>query len=59
MKRREFLGSIATALLVGGPAFAQGRIRRIGYLSASSPVTDDSPTSGPVIEGLKRLPDQV
>jgi putative ABC transport system substrate-binding protein len=30
-------------------------VRRVGYLSAGSPITDDSPTSGPVIEGLKRL----
>jgi hypothetical protein len=27
-----------------------GKIRRVGYLSAGSPVTDDSPTSGPVID---------
>jgi putative ABC transport system substrate-binding protein len=54
MKRREFLGSIATGLLFGNRAFAQAKIRRIGYLSAGSPVTNDSPTSGPVIEGLKR-----
>jgi putative tryptophan/tyrosine transport system substrate-binding protein len=30
-------------------------MRRVGYLSAGSPITDDSPTSGPVINGLKRL----
>ena len=54
MNRREFLGSTATALLFGSPAFAQGKIRRLGYLSAGSPVTNDSPFSGAVIEGLKR-----
>jgi hypothetical protein len=30
-------------------------MRRVGYLSAGGPITDDSPTSGPVINGLKRL----
>jgi putative tryptophan/tyrosine transport system substrate-binding protein len=54
MKRREFLSSIAIGLLFGSRAFAQAKLRRIGYLSAGSPVTNDSPTSGPVIEGLKR-----
>src|SRR5665213_2870136 len=54
MKRREFLGSVATGLLLGNRAFAQAKIRRIGYLSAGSPATNDSPTVRPVIEGLKR-----
>jgi putative ABC transport system substrate-binding protein len=30
-------------------------MRRVGYLSAGAPITDDSPNSGPVINGLKRL----
>jgi hypothetical protein len=49
MRRREFLGAIATGLLFGNQAFAQAKIRRIGYLSAGSPATNESPTSGPVI----------
>ena len=55
MKRREFLGTILAVPLCYRSASAQGKIRRVGYLSAGSPVTDDSPTSGPVIDGLKRL----
>lgn len=55
MKRREFLGTILAVPLCYRAASAQGKIRRLGYLSAGSPVTDDSPTSGPVIDGLKRL----
>jgi putative tryptophan/tyrosine transport system substrate-binding protein len=54
MKRREFLGGIATMLVCYRQVFAQGKIRRVGYLSAGSPVTNDSPTSGPVFDGLKR-----
>jgi ABC-type uncharacterized transport system substrate-binding protein len=55
MKRREFLGTILAVPLCYRSASAQGTIRRVGYLSAGSPVTDDSPTSGLVIDGLKRL----
>src|SRR5436190_4485758 len=55
MKRREFLGTILAVPLCYRAASAQGKIRRLGYLSAGLPVTDDSPTSGPVIDGLKRL----
>ena len=55
MKRREFLSAVATLLLVPRSASADGRMRRVGYLSAGGPITDDSPTSGPVINGLKRL----
>jgi putative ABC transport system substrate-binding protein len=54
MKRREFLGGIATMLVGNQAVSAQGKIRRVGYLSAGSPVTNDSPTSGPVFDGLKR-----
>ena len=54
MKRREFLGGIATMLVGNHAVSAQGKIRRVGYLSAGSPVTNDSPTSGPVFDGLKR-----
>jgi putative ABC transport system substrate-binding protein len=54
MRRREFLTAITAMLVCGRPASAQGKIRRVGYLSAGSPITDDSPTSGPVIDGLKR-----
>jgi putative ABC transport system substrate-binding protein len=54
MKRREFLGAITAMLVCNRPVSAQGKIRRVGYLSAGSPVTNDSPTSGPVIDGLKR-----
>ncbi|WP_177243696.1 ABC transporter substrate-binding protein [Bradyrhizobium sp. Gha] len=55
MKRREFLGAAATLFLFPGSASTQGKVRRVGYLSAGAPITDDSPTSGPVISGLKRL----
>jgi putative tryptophan/tyrosine transport system substrate-binding protein len=55
MKRREFLGAAATLFLFHSSASAAEGMRRVGYLSAGSPITDDSPTSGPVIEGLKRL----
>ena len=55
MKRREFLGATATLLLFRSSASSAEGMRRVGYLSAGSPITDDSPTSGPVIEGLKRL----
>jgi len=55
MRRREFLGAIATTLICAASASAQEKIRRVGYLSAGAPVTDDSPVSGPVIEGLKHL----
>jgi putative ABC transport system substrate-binding protein len=55
MKRREFLGAILAVPFCYRSASAQGKIRRVGYLSAGSPVTDDSPTSGPVIDRLKRL----
>src|SRR4030088_857711 len=54
MKRREFLGAIATVLLCDRSASAQGKVRRVGYLSAGSPGTDSSPTAGPVFDGLKR-----
>jgi hypothetical protein len=54
MKRREFLGAIATLLISCESAAAQGKIRKVGYLSAGAPITNDSPTSGPVIDGLKR-----
>ena len=53
MNRREFLSAMATVLLSRASASAQGKVRRVGYLSAGSPVSNDSPTSGPVIEGLK------
>src|ERR1700756_758839 len=55
MKRREFLGATATLFLLRSSASAEERMRRVGYLSAGSPITDDSPTSGPVINSLKRL----
>jgi putative tryptophan/tyrosine transport system substrate-binding protein len=55
MKRREFLGATATLFLFRSSASAEERMRRVGYLSAGSPITDDSPTSGPVINSLKRL----
>ena len=55
MKRRELLGATATLFLCHSLASAAEGMRRVGYLSAGSPITDDSPTSGPVIEGLKRL----
>src|SRR5260370_6166226 len=54
MKRRAFLGAMATMLACSRSVSAQGNIRRVGYLSAGSPITNDSPTSGPVIDGLKR-----
>jgi putative ABC transport system substrate-binding protein len=55
MKRREFLGAAFALLLpCRNSSSAQGMMRRVGYLSAGSPITDDSPTSGPVIDGLKR-----
>ena len=41
MKRREFLGVVASVLAFSRAA--QGKIRRVGYLSAGPPVTDDSP----------------
>jgi putative tryptophan/tyrosine transport system substrate-binding protein len=55
MKRRDFLAAAATLFLIRSSTFAEERMRRVGYLSAGSPVTDDSPTSGPVISALKRL----
>jgi len=55
MKRREFLSAAATLLLFPSSASADERLRRVGYLSAGAPITDDSPYSGPVINGLKRL----
>jgi hypothetical protein len=55
MKRREFLSAVAALLLVPSSASADQRMRRVGYLSAGAPITVDSPTSGPVINGLKRL----
>jgi putative ABC transport system substrate-binding protein len=54
MKRREFLGAMTTMLVCSRSGSAQGKIRKIGYLSAGAPVTNDSPTLGPVIDGLKR-----
>ncbi len=54
MRRREFLRAFSILIVCGGSAIAQGKIRRVGYLPAGSPITDDSPTSGPVIDGLKR-----
>jgi putative ABC transport system substrate-binding protein len=55
MKRREFLGATATLLLFCRSTSAAEGIRRVGYLSAGSPITDDSPFSRPVIDELKRL----
>ena len=55
MKRREFLGATATLFLFHSLGSAAEGMRRVGYLSAGSPITDDSPTSGPVIDELKRL----
>jgi len=55
MKRREFLSAAATLLLFPSSASADERLRRVGYLSAGAPITDGSPYSGPVINGLKRL----
>jgi putative ABC transport system substrate-binding protein len=55
MKRRTFLISAASLFSLRSSALATEGVRRVGYLSAGSPITDDSPTSGPVIEGLKRL----
>src|SRR6516164_1706292 len=55
MKRREFLSAAATLLLFPSSASPDDRLRRVGYLSAGAPITDDSPYSGPVINGLKRL----
>jgi len=55
MKRREFLSAAATLLLFPSSASADEKLRRVGYLSAGAPITDDSPYSGPVINGLKRL----
>jgi putative ABC transport system substrate-binding protein len=55
MKRREFLSAAVTLLLFPSSASADERLRRVGYLSAGAPITNDSPTSGPVINGLKRL----
>jgi putative ABC transport system substrate-binding protein len=55
MKRREFLSAAATLLLFTSSASADERLRSVGYLSAGAPITDDSPYSGPVINGLKRL----
>jgi putative ABC transport system substrate-binding protein len=52
MKRREFLRGSGAALLCGSRASARGHLRRIGYLSAGAPITNDSPISGPVIRGL-------
>jgi len=54
MKRRAFLGATAIILVCGRSVSAQAKIRKVGYLSAGSPVTNDSPTSGPVFDGLKR-----
>ena len=55
MKRREFLSAAATLLLFPSSASADEKLRRVGYLSAGAPITDDSPYSAPVINGLKRL----
>jgi putative ABC transport system substrate-binding protein len=53
MQRRAFLSVIASALLCPASALAKPNLRRIGYLSAGWPVSEDPPTSGPVMEGLK------
>jgi putative ABC transport system substrate-binding protein len=55
MKRREFLGATATLLVFPSSVSLGEKLRRVGYLSAGAPITDDSPSSGPVIDGLKRL----
>lgn len=53
MRRREFLRGSGAALLWRTRAFAQGHLRRVGYLTTGPLVTNDSPLFRPVIEGLK------
>ena len=43
MTRRDFLGAMLGVPLCYRSALAQGKIRKVGYLSAGSPVTDNSP----------------
>lgn len=53
MRRREFLGGLGGAVLLGaGQARAEGRIYRLGTLTPIAPITDSSPRGKTLVKAL-------
>lgn len=53
MRRREFLGGLGCAMLLGaGKATAEGRTYRLGTLTPIAPITDSSPRGKTLIKAL-------